>query len=256
LITMPNMIPEPVRAVLATVYDVVIELGEETKDPGGFHHRFFGELTRVELAMLKKKADMALPVYRHPLPAMKTYRSFMCGASIYDGMGDAKLRLRDYDTFEIRYWHCPYAVICEERTTKICIRTHSLSEAADLMSPTTFNEIEDLRFVEEGNCIVFVRMHFTGDIREIDTEDRVIDERPCLHLTREEAEIFMLRSLMVGTEYACNHLPEVNVRHTLRQIAEGIEKAKLDDKYLHEFPFLKRGLKYWSKGKNAFTRHD
>lgn len=253
---MPNKIPEPVRLVLATIYDVVIDLGEETKDPAGFQHRFFGELTRVELAMLKKKADMALPVYHHPLPAMKTYRSFMCGASIYDGLGDAKLRLRDYDTFEIRYWHCPYADICKERTNKICIRTHSLAEAADLMSPTTFNEIEDLRFSDEGNCIVFVRMHFTGDIREIDAEDRVIDERPCLHLTREEAETFMLRSLMVGTEYACNHLPEVNVRHTLRQMAERIEKAGLDDNYLQEFPFLKRGLKYWSKGKNAFTRHD
>ncbi len=253
---MHDTIPEPVRVVLATVYDMVIDLGEETKDPAGFHHRFFGEMTRVELAMLKKKADVALPVYHHPLPAMKTYRSLMCGASIYDGLGDAKLRLRDYDTFEIRYWHCPYSCICKERTTKICIRTHALSEAADLMSPTSFNEIESLEFVEAGNCTVFVRVLFTGDIREIDTEDRVIDERPCLHLTREEAETFMLRTLIVGTEYACNHLPEINVRHTLRQLAKGIEKSELDEKYLQEFPFLKRGLKYWTKGNNAFTRHD
>lgn len=253
---MPNIMSEPVRVVLATIYDVVIDLGKETKDPAGFHHRFFGEMTRVELAMLKKKADVALPVYHHPLPAMKTYRSLMCGASIYDGLGDAKLRLRDYDTFEIRYWQCPYAGICLERTPKICLRTHALSEAADLMSPTTFNEIEDLRFVEEGNCIVFVRVHFTGDLREIDTEDRVINERSCLHLTREEAETFMLRALMVGAEYACNHLPEVNVRQALRQMAEGIEAAGLDDRYFREYPFLKRGLKHWSKGKNAFTRHD
>jgi hypothetical protein len=124
------------------------------------------------------------------------------------------------------------------------------------MSPTKFIEIEDLRFVEEGNCIVFFRVQFTGDIREIDTEDKVIDERPCLHLTREEAETFMLRSMMVGAEYACNHLPEVNVRPALRKLAEGIDRADLEEKYMHEFPFLKRGLRYWHRGKNAFTVHD
>ena len=63
---MHDTIPEPVRVVLSTVYDLVIDLGEKTKDPAGFHHRFFGEMTRVELAMLKKKADVALPVYHHP----------------------------------------------------------------------------------------------------------------------------------------------------------------------------------------------
>lgn len=253
---MPQTMPVPVRVVLEAVYDMVVELSGETKDPAFFQHRFFGEITRVELAMLKQKADVALPTFHHPLPAMKTYRSFMCGASIYEGLGDAKLRLRDFDTIEIRYWHCPYAVICRERETKVCLRTHSLAEAADLMSPTKFTEIEDLRFVEEGNCIVFFCVQFTGDIREIDTEDRVIDERPCLHLTREEAETFMLRTMMVGTEYACNHLPEVNVRQSLRQMAERIDKVDLDENYLHMFPFLKRGLKYWRKGKNAFTAHD
>lgn len=253
---MPDRLPRPIGIVLEASYDLIIDLSKDMDDPEGFQHRFWAHATRVELAMLKGKGDMALPVFHHPLPAMKTYRSFMCGASIYEGLGDAKLRLRDFDTIEIRYWHCPYAVICRERETKVCLRTHSLAEAADLMSPTKFTEIEDLRFVEEGNCIVFFCVQFTGDIREIDAEDRVIDERPCLHLTREEAETFMLRTMMVGTEYACNHLPEVNVRHSLRQMAERIDKVELDEKYMREFPFLKRGLKYWRKGKNAFTAHD
>jgi len=249
-------LPRPISVVLEAIYDLVLEISSETDNPAAFQHRFFGEVTRVELAMLKQKGDMVLPVYPHPLPAMKTYRSFMCGASIYDGLGDAKLRLRDYDTIEIRYWKCPYAAICTPREDRICVRTHSLAEAADLMSPSTFNEIEDLFFSEEGNCNVFFRVNFTGDLREIDVEDKVIDERPCLHLTREQAETFLLRTFMAGAEYACNHLPEVNVRHTLRQLARRIEAAELEDEYLHEFPMLKRGLKYWKQGKNAFTRHD
>jgi hypothetical protein len=249
-------LPEPIGTVLEVVYDLVLEMAADTNNPEVFQHRFFGELTRVELAMLKQKGDMALPMFPHPLPAMKTYRSFMCGASIYDGLGAAKLRLRDHDTREIRYWHCPYANVCSARSENICVRTHSLTEAADLMSPSTFNEIEDLIFSDEGNCDVFVRINFTGDLREIAVEDKVIDERPCMHLTREEAETFLLRSLMAGSEYACSHLPEVNVRHTLRKLAKRIDKAGVDDEHLIEFPMLGRGLKYWRQGRTAFTRGD
>jgi hypothetical protein len=253
---MTKDLPRPIGVLIEAIYDLVLEISNEMDNPTAFQHRFFGELTRVELAMLKQKGDMTLPVYPHPLPAMKTYRSFMCGASIYDGLGDAKLRLRDHDTLEIRYWKCPYARVCASREERICIRTHALAEAADLMSPSTFNEIEDLLFSEEGNCNVFFRVNFTGDLREIAVEDKVIDERPCLHLTREEAETFLLRTFMAGAEYACNHLPEVNVRHTLRQLARRIDEAGLEERHMHEFPMLNRGLKYWRKGKNAFTRHD
>ena len=253
---MEEQLPEPLGVVVRAIYDVVQETSAGTDRPADFQHRFFGHLTRVELAMLKHKADVALPVYPHPLPAMKQYRSFMCGASVYEGLGDAKLRLRDHDTIEIRYWHCPYAPICAEREERICLRTHSLAEAADLLSPTSFIEIEDLHFSEKGNCDVFMRVNFMGDIREIDPEDKVIDERPCLHLTREEAEAFLLRTFLTGAEYACNHMPDVNVRHTLRQLAERIDEVGISDEHLHEYPILERGLRYWRKGKNAFTRHD
>jgi hypothetical protein len=249
-------LPKPIGILLEAVYDQIIELGNTTEDPEGFYHRFWGHLTRVELAMLKGKGDMVLPVFHHPLPAMKTYRSFMCGASIYDGLGDAKLRIRDFDTFEIRYWHCPYSKICGSRNAALCIRSHSLSEAAELLSPVTFEEIEDLQFSEEGNCIAFVRFHFTGDLREISQEDRTIDERPCLHLTREEAETFLLRSIMAGAEYSCVHLPEVNTRRALREMAEVMDSTEIEEHYFHEFPMLKRGLCHWRKGKNAFIQHD
>jgi hypothetical protein len=236
-VSLPERLPRPIGVLIGAVYDLVNELGEATDDPEGFQHRFWGHLTRVELAMLKGKGDMVLPVFHHPLPAMKTYRSFMCGASIYEGLGDAKLRIRDFDTFEI------------------CVRSHSLSEAAELLSPVTFEEIEDLQFSEEGNCIAFVRFHYTGDLREISQEDKTIDERPCMHLTREEAETFLLRAIMAGAEYSCTHLPEVNTRQALRKMAEVIDAAKLEQEDLLEFPMLKRGLGYWRKGKNAFIQN-
>ncbi len=252
---MPERLPRPIGTVLEATYRLVIELGDTIPDPEGFAHRFWGNVTRVELAMLKGKGDMTLPVFHHPLPAMKTYRSFMCGASIYEGLGDAKLRIRDFDTFEIRYWQCPYNEICGSTPKVVCMRSHALSEAAELLSPTTFEEIEDLEFSEEGNCIAFVRFHFTGDLRDISQEDRTIDERPCLHLTREEAETFLLRAIMAGSEYSCVHLPEVNTSHALRTMAEHIDAAKLDDAAMREFPMLKRGLGFWRKGKNAFIQH-
>jgi hypothetical protein len=242
--------------LIEAVYDLVIELGEEAKDAEDFQHRFWGHLTRVELAMLKGKGDMTLPVFHHPLPAMKTYRSFMCGASIYEGLGDAKLRIRDFDTFEVRYWQCPYCAICGAREPKVCMRSHSLSEAAELLSPVTFEEIEGLQFSEEGNCIAFVRFHYTGDLREISQEDKTIDERPCMHLTREEAETFLLRAIMAGAEYSCVHLPEVNTKRALRQMAEVIDAAKLTREELREFPMLKRGLSKWRKGANAFVQNE
>ena len=248
-------IPKPIDLVLRAVYDLVIEESGQTEDSEDFQHRFFKEITRVELAMLKSKADVPLPTFHHPLPAMKTYRSFMCGASIYEGLGDAKLRLRDHDIIEIRYWHCPYASICQEHDEKICLRTHALTEAADLLSPSTFAGIEDLRFSEEGNCSVFCQIMYTGDLRDIATEDKVIDERPCIHLTREEAEAFLLQTFVVGAEYACNHLPEVNVRQTLRDLARRIDDAGIEERHLARYAFLKRGLKYWRQGKNAFIRH-
>ncbi len=253
---MPDEIPRTIDVVLRAVYELALDTSATTKNPADFQHRFFSEMTRVELAMLKAQADVVLPTFRHPLPAMKTYRSLMCGSSMYEDKGNAKLRLRDHDIIEIRYWQCPYKGICKDHEEKVCLRTHSLMEAADLLSPTAFDEIEDLRFSEEGNCIAFVRVHFTGDLREIDAAERVIDERPCLHLTRSEAETFLLRSLLVGAEYACNHLPEVNVRHSLRDLAKRIDEAGLEDKATAEYPFLRRGLKQWRQGKNAFTRHD
>lgn len=253
--TAPDRLPRPIRVIIETVYDTILRLGEGTRDPEGFQHRFWGHLTRVELAMLKGKGDMVLPVFHHPLPAMKTYRSFMCGASIYEGLGDAKLRIRDFDTFEIRYWQCPYNEICASRETVICMRSHSLSEAAELLSPVTFVEIEDLQFSEEGNCIAFIRFHYTGDLREIAQEDKAIDERPCMHLTREEAETFLLRVIMAGAEYSCTHMPEVNTKSALRDMAEAIDAAGLTPDELHEFPMLRTGLGYWRKGKNAFIQH-
>ena len=253
---MTNRLPRAIGVVIEAVYDLVLDLGEDTGDPEEFQHRFWGHVTRVELAMLKGKGDMVLPVFHHPLPAMKTYRSFMCGASIYEGLGDAKLRIRDFDTFEIRYWRCPYAGICGSRSTTVCMRSHAISEAAELLSLTTFEEIEDLSFSEEGNCVAFVRFHFTGDLREISQEDKTIDERPCLHLTREEAETFMLRTIMAGAEYSCVHLPEINTRKALRWMAERIDGAGIEEQSLHEFPMLKRGLVLWRKGKNAFIQHD
>lgn len=249
---MEQRLPEPIVIMMEAVYDTVVELGEGTKNPGMFQHDFWGNLTRVELAMLKQRADMTLPVFPHPLPAMKTYRSFMCGASIYEGLGAAKLRIRDFDTFEMRYWRCPYAPICAPRETKLCMRTHSLAEAAELLSPVNFEEIESLTFSEEGNCVVFVRFHFTGDLREIEPEDRTIDERPCMHLTREEADTFLLRTVMAGAEYSCSSLPEVNMKQALRGIAERVEAAGMDKRYLQDYPMLKRALKYWKKGENAF----
>jgi len=252
----PNGIPRPIGVVLKAAYGLVIELSNGTDDPEGFQHRFWGHVTRVVLAMLKGKGDMTLPVFHHPLPAMKTYRSFMCGASIYEGLGDAKLRIRDFDTFEFRFWQCPYAEICGSGPKVMCMRSHAISEAADLLSPTTFEEIEDLQFSEEGNCTAFVRFHFTGDLRDISQEDRTIDERPCLHLTREEAETFLLRTIMAGSEYSCVHMPEVNTRQALRRMAEVIDAAELGEAAFHEFPMLKRGLSYWKKGKNAFIQPD
>ncbi len=253
---MPDRLPEPIRALIEAVYDLVIRIGKESGNLDGFQHRFWAGVTRVELAMLKGKGDMTLPVFHHPLPAMKTYRSFMCGASIYEGLGDAKLRIRDFDTFEIRYWHCPYSAICGARDTKVCMRSHSLSEAAELLSPVTFEGIEDLQYSEEGNCTAFINFHFTGDLREISQEDKTIDERPCMHLTREEAETFLLRAIMAGSEYSCVHMPEVNTRQALRDMAESIDAAELESQYFHEFPMLDRGLKLWRKGKNAFIQHD
>jgi hypothetical protein len=253
---MPHRLPRPIAVLLEAVYDQVIKLGDGTSDPEGFQHRFWGHVTRVELAMLKGKGDMVLPVFHHPLPAMKTYRSFMCGASIYEGLGDAKLRIRDFDTFEVRYWHCPYSNLCGSRKVIVCMRSHSLSEAAELLSPVTFEEIEDLQFSDEGNCKAFVRFHFTGDLREISQEDRTIDERPCLHLTREEAETFLLRTIMAGAEYSCVHLPEINTRRSLREMAEFIDSAELEDRFFREYPMLKRGLGHWRKGKNAFIQND
>ncbi len=253
---MPDRLPRPIGVVIEASYDLITDLSRDLDDPEGFQHRFWAQVTRVELAMLKGKGDMSLPVFHHPLPAMKTYRSFMCGASIYEGLGDAKLRIGDFDTFELRFWHCPYCDICGSRETMICMRAHSLSEAAELLSPVTFEEIEDLRFSEEGNCIALVRFHFTGDLREISQADRTIDERPCMHLTREEAETFLLRTIMAGTEYSCVHLPEVNTRKALRWMAERIDGADLPEDSFHEFPMLKWGLGFWRKGKNAFIQHD
>jgi hypothetical protein len=251
-----DTLPVPLGAVMGAIYDMVLELSRTTDDPPSFQHRFFAELTRVELAMLKQRADVPFPMFPHPLPALKQYRAFMCGASIYEDMGNAKLRLRDHDTIEIRYWKCPYASICTAHEERICVRTHSLTEASDLMSPARFREIESLHFSEDGNCQVFVQVNFTGDLRDIDPEVKVIDEKPCLHLTREEADTFLIRTLLVGAEYAANHLPEVNVRQTLRDLAGRIQAAGIEERYLVEFPFLKRSLRFWSKGKNAFTRSD
>lgn len=253
---MSHELPEPIATVLEAIYETEVELSQGAKDPASFHHRFWAEVTKVEIAMLKQRADVTLPVFHHPLPAMKTYRAMMCGASVYEDLGDAKIRLRDHDVIELRYWQCPYAQICGKREQPVCMRTHSLAEAADLMSPATFEAIESMEFSAEGNCIVFVQVQFTGDLREIDVEEKVIDERPCLHLTREEAETFMMRTFMVGAEYACYHLPDVNVRSALRTMAERIDAAGLEDHHLSEFPFLRRGLKQWRKGQNAFTRQD
>lgn len=253
---MTHDLPEPIATVLDAIYETELELAQEAKDPETFHHRFWAEVTRVEIAMLKQRADVTLPVFHHPLPAMKTYRTMMCGASVYQDLGDAKIRLRDHDTIELRYWQCPYALICGKYEQPVCIRTHAMMEAADLMSPAVFEEIESVEFSSEGNCMVFVEVQFTGDLREIAVEEKVIDERPCLHLTREEAETFMMRTFLVGAEYACNHLPEVNVRQALKRIVKRIDATGVEEHHLHEFPFLKRGLKQWRKGRNAFTTQE
>jgi hypothetical protein len=246
---------EPLGVVLGAVYDIIIKLSEGVERPPKFQHDFLGHVTRVEMAMLREQGDLSIVSYPHPLPAMRKYRSFMCGAHVYDQMGNAKIRIRDFDVMEIRYWHCPYRVLCASRDTKVCLRTHSMAEAAELMSPVEFEAIESLEFSEEGNCLAFLEVRYTGDLREIDVEDKVVDEKPCIHFTHAEAETFLMRTFLVGAEYACKEMPGIRFKSTLREMAKRMAAAE-DEDTATKHPFLRIALGKWKDGESAFIRAD
>ncbi len=246
---------EPLGTVIGAVYDTILEQSEGVESPPRFQHDFLGHMTRVEIAMLREQGDLSIKSYPHPLPAMRKYRSFMCGAHVYDEMGNAKIRIRDFDVMEIRYWHCPYRVLCASRDPKVCMRTHSMAEAGELMSPVEFEAIESLEFSEEGNCLAFLEVRYTGDLREIDVEDKVVDEKPCIRFTHTEAETFLMRTFLVGAEYACKEMLGRRFGPTLREMAERMAAAEGEDTAVRH-PFLRIALGRWKDGKSAFVRAD
>ena len=246
----------PTMAVVEAVYDEVLALTDDSEEGRSLQHRFYGELTRVEVAMLRERSSRALPTFRHPLPAMRAYRAFMCDARVYDEIGNAKIRVRDRDLLEVRYWHCRYGRVCAARERRICMRTHSLTEAAELMSPATFKRIEELDFSEEGNCMLLVRMGFEGDLRDIEPEEKVVEQHMCDHLTREEADEFFLRSFMVGAEYAVNHTGELKVEKVLPDLARRLRNAGVTRGPLAKSKVMRAALAAWQKGQNAFVKPD
>ncbi len=246
----------PIMAVVEAVYDQVLALTDDSDEGRSLQHRFYAELTRVEVAMLRERSARTLPTYRHPLPAMRIYRTFMCDARAYDEIGNAKIRVRDRDLLEIRYWHCRYARVCAARERRICMRTHSLTEAAELMSPATFQRIEELDFSEEGNCALLVRMGFEGDLRDIEPDEKVVGEHLCEHLTRDEADEFFLRSFLVGAEYAINHIGDLKRDKVLPDLARRLRNAGVTKGPLGKSKVMKAALAAWQKGGNAFVKPD
>lgn len=238
--------------VVEAVYDTVLELTADDEDGRAAQHRFFGELTRVEVAMLRERSDEEMPTFRHPLQAMKSYRAFMCDARVYDEIGNAKIRMESADLIEIRYWQCRYVAICSSRERRLCIRTHSLTEAAELMSPTTFKRIQKLEFSPEGNCVVDVEVEFQGDFH-LEPEERVVERHLCEHLTREEADDFFVRAFVVGSEYAVNHTPGMNRIRALTGLAQRLRRTGVHKGPLGEHKVVRAALKAWKTGDNAFV---
>jgi hypothetical protein len=244
----------PLTPLVEAVYDTVLELTTDDEEGRAAQHRFFRELTRVEVAMLRERSDSEMPTFRHPVQAMKSYRAFMCDAGVYDEIGNAKIRMERPDLIEIRFWQCRYAGICATRERRLCLRTHSLTEAAELMSPTTFKRIERLEFSPEGNCVVDVSVEFKGDHR-LEPEERVGVRHLCSHLTREEADEFFVCAFLVGSEYAANHTPEVDRAQTLTGLALRLKRSGVHKGPLGEHKVVRTALKAWKMGNNAFV-HD
>jgi len=246
----------PLMAVVEAVYDEVLAITQESDAGAAMQHDFFGELTRVEVAMLRQRTDRPLPTYTHPLPAMRTYRAFMCDAKVYDEIGNAKIRMWGADVIEIRYWHCRYARVCAARDRRICMRTHSLAEAAELMSPTTFRRIDQLEFSEEGNCVVLLRVGFEGDLRAIEPEEKIVDESLYCHLSREEADEFFLKTFLVGAEYAVGHVTGLKPRQTLTDLARRLKRMGVTRGVLAKSAVLKLAMDRWQRGENAFVKQN
>jgi hypothetical protein len=203
--------------------------------------------------MLRERSEEEMPTFRHPLQAMKSYRAFMCDARVYDEIGNAKVRMDRPDLIEIRYWQCRYAGICVARERRICLRTHSLTEAAELMSPTTFKRVQRLEFSPEGNCVVDVEVEFKGDFH-LEPEERVVERHLCTHLTREEADDFFVRAFLVGSEYAANHTPGVDRARALTGLALRLRRAGVHRGPLGEHKVLLAAMKAWRTGDNAFVQ--
>jgi hypothetical protein len=246
----------PLMGVVEAVYDLTLAISEDSEKGARLQHDFWGEVTRVEVALLQERTGRQLPVYRHPLPAMRTYRAFMCDAKVYDEIGNAKIRVKDRDVIELRYWHCRYARVCAARERKVCLRTHSLAEAAELMSPTTFRRIDSLDFSEEGNCVVQLRVDFQGDLRAIEPEEKIVDESLHCHLGREVADELFLKTMLVGSEYAITHVPGIRPKQTLTDLARRLRRGGAMKGPLAKSAVLKAALEMWESGENAFVKQN
>jgi len=246
----------PMMGVVEAIYDQVLAITEDSDAGAAMQHAFFGELTRVEVAMLRERTDRPLPVYGHPLPAMRTYRAFMCDAKVYDEIGNAKIRMKDRDIIEIRYWHCRYARVCAARDRRICMRTHSLAEAAELMSPTAFRRIDRLDFSEEGNCAILLSVAFDGDLRAIEPEEKIVDESLYCHLSRDEADELFLKTFLVGAEYAVNHVSGLKPKQTLTDLARRLKRMGVAKGALAKNAVLRLAMDRWEKGESAFVKQN
>jgi hypothetical protein len=136
------------------------------------------------------------------------------------------------------------------------MRTHSLAEAAELMSPTAFRRIDRLDFSEEGNCAILLSVAFDGDLRAIEPEEKIVDESLYCHLSRDEADEFFLKTFLVGAEYAVNHVSGLKPKQTLMDLARRLKRMGVAKGALAKNAELKLALDRRQRGESAFVKQN
>ncbi|MEM2900636.1 MAG: hypothetical protein QXT63_07575, partial [Thermoplasmata archaeon] len=179
-------------------------LNEETcrlnVDRSIIHKGCFYEVAKAEMEILTKRLSVNIPVFKHPIAAIKYYRNLMIKANVYASMGEVKPQVISGNEIEIRTWKCSYHKICGQFRNPMCIRGYALGYAIDLFSSGKFCGISNLEYSPEGNCRFVHTVEYNGELENIPEDEMTIALQNGHVLTKEEKLDLSLAVWFVGLE--------------------------------------------------------
>lgn len=187
------------KELISMCYDIVVEEASKTENPTSFYIKFFREIFKTEIEILKEDYGIEVSGVHHPITAIKKYRILNVKSHEYRFIDEIKPVEVGDGYIQLKQWKCRYLHNCIKHKNPLCIRGIAQGLAIDEFSDGNFTGIH-VDFDIEGNCEITLNVDYDADLKEIPQEERVLEDDIYRVLTLDDHMTLSINMWVKGIE--------------------------------------------------------